>query len=239
MPNHVSNYTEITGPVEDLKKIAVIVTPHGVDEKEWGLSNLFPCPEPLYEARAEFFDLTSELVQNKIKTGEITPEMIDEIIESTNISKQNVKKYGHPNWYSWCVSNWGTKWGDYDHSDFGSSQNIDDSSNNSTITFGYSTAWGPFEDTFWEKVSADYPNCTFVTEFNEPGMMFLGVSVAYKGVCFIDSEEIEFSWGEDGPDDTALDNYYESIEEQQEKLKKDLMSSINNLYANTFVTIVN
>ncbi|NBO26342.1 MAG: hypothetical protein EBU96_06045 [Actinobacteria bacterium] len=47
---------------------------------------------------------------------------------------QNLKKYGHKDWYGWCIENWGTKWNSYwtNWSEDGSS-----------VTF--CTAWSPPE----------------------------------------------------------------------------------------------
>lgn len=49
------------------------------------------------------------------------------------IYTSNVDKYGHATWYSWCIDNWGTKWGAYDCS------LSKDSKTSATLCFN--TAW--------------------------------------------------------------------------------------------------
>lgn len=48
---------------------------------------------------------------------------------------ENIKKYGYPQWYDWCVENWGTKWNVEDDVDVSYNKNTDEYD----ITFD--TAW--------------------------------------------------------------------------------------------------
>lgn len=56
----------------------------------------------------------------------------------------NIKEYGSPTWYDWCVENWGTKWG------------VAGFSYNET-TMIFDTAWVTPEPIF-EKMSKELPN---------------------------------------------------------------------------------
>jgi len=58
-----------------------------------------------------------EILKTEIDFEKICPTPkelfnLEEIPEKTRISaeKENIKKYGHANWYDWRVANWGVKW---------------------------------------------------------------------------------------------------------------------------------
>lgn len=78
-------------------------------------------------------------------------------------------------WYGWCVTNWGTKWGAYDCD---ASVNHDGGA-----TIFYNTAWSPFDDGFFEAMSAQLPGAAIYNTFEEPGCDFYGVQVARDGEC--------------------------------------------------------
>jgi len=61
-------------------------------------------------------------------------------------------KYGHDNWYDWCHSNWGTKWGCYDFE-------IDDAQ------LKFTTAWSPMDDTIIKLMAQDFPD--MIWDFEE------------------------------------------------------------------------
>lgn len=54
----------------------------------------------------------------------------DELVELGQKAIQNMRDYGSPTWYSWSVSNWGTKWNCYSNS-----------YNEETGILGFQTAW--------------------------------------------------------------------------------------------------
>lgn len=81
----------------------------------------------------------------------------------------------------WRLSNWGTKWGDYDYfSDDIEVEHHDDGM--ASISLSYHTAWSPFDTVYWTKVSTDYPTLWFTTSYSEPGMCFVGAFSARNGI---------------------------------------------------------
>lgn len=81
-------------------------------------------------------------------------------------------------WYEWCVSNWGTKWGDYDTQLF---KDVPDEA-----IFHYQTAWGPYSTDFLQQISKPFPTLTFLMQYEERGMEFLGVVVVRNGEVLFD-----------------------------------------------------
>ena len=78
-------------------------------------------------------------------------------------------------WYSWAIENWGTKWGDYDH------YVMLFEAGGGYIDMAFLTAWGPFSDAFWHRVSRQFPDLTFIVSYHEPGMVFCGASKYRNG----------------------------------------------------------
>lgn len=56
---------------------------------------------------------------------------------------ENIKKYGHKDWYDWSIANWGTKWNAY------SFQLVKEDENSLTVQFD--TAWSTPEP-IWDKL---------------------------------------------------------------------------------------
>jgi hypothetical protein len=129
------------------------------------LQKIFPCPEELLNttAPAEFND------KDKYDS--------------------NIKKYGHPDWYTWQVANWGTKWDITLNSDLEPEENEDGTS---TIRAGFDSAWGPPVEAFqklYEKYKAK--NIYIRLEYFEPGCAFLGVAKTVDGDFVDDCREYE------------------------------------------------
>lgn len=77
-----------------------------------------------------------------------------------------------PNWYGWCMENWGSKWGDYD---------TELTLNENEITGWYSSAWGPCNEGQLA-LSQVFPTLNFEVDYNEPGQMFRGIEKTENGV---------------------------------------------------------
>lgn len=120
-------------------------------------------------------------------------------------------------WYTWCVNNWGTKWGDYETQLF--KEQVDEA------IFHYQTAWGPFSDEFLQKISKPFPTLTFLMQYQETGCCFAGVSAVCNGdVLYSECVEPELpEYNEDNEDqwyDEMNDAYLREIDRMTVEAEK-------------------
>jgi hypothetical protein len=173
MPNHTANNFTITGPKDTVLAFIERAKDKNPDElhpQELSFNSLLPLPKELKGIASPVRIMTQDQIdeiwavwnerksQGKLGTFEkngpfglgLTREQSEELIS----------KYGSCDWYSWCVSNWGTKWDCYDVTEWSVNENGDTAS----ATIYYETAWSP-ATTLWLKVSTEYPDCEFYHEF--------------------------------------------------------------------------
>jgi hypothetical protein len=146
MPNWCFNRLTVDTTSEGGKKLAEAFKPKYEREGELyaqPFQDLMPCPKDL-------LDTPANLAR-----------------EHNDQQKANVEKYGFPDWYGWCVANWGTKW-DARVVEF------EDHNPNETYVM-FETAWSPPENFFQVFVLAN-PDVYFRNEFDEEGM-------SYEGFC--------------------------------------------------------
>jgi hypothetical protein len=183
MANTCSNITTISGPPEDITEFINTVTTVDGDSLITDIANsLMPIPESLKETNASF--ASEEPHPNwavMLADGSITQEGYDNLValnaEDWEKQQQNLATHGVKDWYDWALKNWGTKWGDHDHWEIPSEDQVE----TGEVFYRYDTANSPFNDAFWEKVSLMFPTLTFVTIYSEPGNSFCGASAAKDG----------------------------------------------------------
>jgi hypothetical protein len=95
-----------------------------------------------------------------------------------------VAKYGHSDWYSWCISNWGTKW---DISPYGC--DIE----NGQLVGSFDSPWGPPTEAYAKLEELGFEVRAY---YCEPGMGFAGVyedgfdeSYDYSGMSADEAED--------------------------------------------------
>ncbi len=119
-------------------------------ESQLSLQKLFPCPQELLETTAP------------------APSDKADLYEA---------KYGHSDWYSWQVSNWGTKWdiGPVDMSFDSHTTNNENGTH--TLSVGFDSAWSPPVEAM-KKLYERYKdqNIKIRLEYFEGGCAFLGVA---------------------------------------------------------------
>jgi hypothetical protein len=74
--------------------------------------------------------------------------------------------------YSWCLRNWGTKWGDCE---------TEITVNDDYLVLRYQTAWSPAVEGI-ERISAMFPTLVFQTDWVEEGIGFIGAASFENGI---------------------------------------------------------
>ena len=150
MPNWCDNQITITGPNSVIDKIEKIVK----EEKDTdGLLNFFhPMPKALEGTEA---GPPAKTKKEKLERARLQVE------------------YGASNWYDWRTTNWSTKW---EVNEFYGvdRQPLNDSLDESTISFAFSSAWAPPINAY-EKFLENNSNCFIRAYYYEGGCDFMGL----------------------------------------------------------------
>jgi hypothetical protein len=219
MPNWCYNTVNIYGPTDEVKRLrATIATEQG------GWRDLMPMPEALKGTTSPTPDSPDPHPHwaNLVADGSMTQERYDELVAS-NIKRyedgQKVKELtGYTDWYEWCVSNWGTKWGDCD-TQIGEVTQV-----TPTIAHFHSyfeTAWGPYDERFWEIATSNFEVAVIIWNTEESDA-FYGTQAFYKGERIYDDQTNEYinlpEYDDDDPQAyfDAKDKWYSFASERSE-----------------------
>lgn len=104
-------------------------------------------------------------------------------LEEGQIAIDNVKNYGHKDWFDWRVANWGSKW------DSGDEVSVNEISDDQ-ISLEMSTAWSPPTTAFataFEKLSL----ISIEIEYEEPSCGFEGTFTVENGESSDDQREYD------------------------------------------------
>ena len=104
--------------------------------------------------------------------GTTSPQRVGDTENCTITESKSAElkhKYGYDNWYDWCNTNWGTKWGCYEFE-------IDDDQ------IRFTTAWSPMDELIIKQMAQDFPDM-FWTYEEEQGW---GAELSIGGGDFID-----------------------------------------------------
>ena len=142
MPNWCFNHLTVSVHNESGKKLVQAFKPdHAQGEEEASpFTALYPCPDELMATTANFSNDSPE-------------------------KKANIEKYGHADWYSWRLANWGTKW---DAADICFLEE-----NEECVQIRFDSAWSPPTE-FFEWYAKENPDVVFLNQYDEEGMGFEG-----------------------------------------------------------------
>ena len=146
MPNWCNNQVEISGPKKVIDQIQKIV-----DENHIKDDNDPNIPED----------------QGLLDWMVPMPKELRQTTADGSERKDLLEKYGHSDWYGWANDNWGTKWDIHEFYGF-------TRKNESTIEFGFDTAWAPALTAF-ETWLAKNDDCSVKCTYYEPGCDFAGI----------------------------------------------------------------
>lgn len=151
MPNWCFNTLQVSKHSESGRRLIDAFRDNHTNDKGEKYSSpftdLYPCPQELMDTEASFGGTDEEQAIRKAKED------------------SNLAKYGHTNWYSWRLANWGTKW------DACEVYIEDEDENEALIRFD--TAWCS-PDKFFEWYARENPDVVFLNQYDEEGMSFEG-----------------------------------------------------------------
>jgi hypothetical protein len=121
---------------------------------------------------------------------------------------RNRERFGHTDWYSWSIENWGSKWNahnpqllDYDLPEIELPSTGDTklappaeapSTSKGRLQYSFLTAWSPVEPVL-VAMSAAYPDLTFEAVFEEESRLFYYSAIFEKGEK-INEEDLTYLW---------------------------------------------
>ena len=202
MPNWCDNQVTITGPNSVIDKIEKIVNDESNNVENGLLQFFHPMPKALKDTVAG-----------------PEPKTKKEKLEKARLNVE----YGASNWYDWRCTNWGTKWELCEF--YGvDRQHLNDSLDESTISFAFSSAWAPPIGAY-EQFLADNENCSLKAYYYEGGCDFMGEWDNGSDDCYAPSDykSTDDFW-QDGIGSTLDDifNITESMAEyEQEELDNE------------------
>jgi hypothetical protein len=173
MPNHITNQLKVIGSNEQVEKLFNQIRNKKKDTEEnkclIDFNKIIPMPESLNitsgssvdNAVLVLTDNTEELKkmldypwvkdEGITNVSDLKKRLVKNLspkdLEQGKMALENIEKYGHKDWYSWSIANWGTKWNAY--SQFQIEENI----------ISFETAWStPFP--LMEELSRMFPELT-------------------------------------------------------------------------------
>lgn len=145
MPNWAHSTLTVIGYCDELEKFTRAV------EGETGFSfrSLLPVPKEL-EIPAHFREVES-------LASDASPEEREEWAQR----QANIATHGCPDWYHWCIKNWGTKWDATRVFSTGAQQFAEGEALMAYVVYAFHTAWSP-PVAFVEETSRRFPLLVFV-----------------------------------------------------------------------------
>ena len=204
--NHITNILTLVGSESDVKKVREAIAGVNVESEELislDFNKIIPMPSSLSISSGSTTDFGLAVIMSREKgdhsqilkimnypwakaEGLNTPEkmcqhLIDE--DKANLTEgllafTNLKEYGHMDWYSWSIANWGTKWNAY------SIESIDD------ISIKFQTAWSsPL--LVIKTLSKQFPNVEMMIEYADEDFGYNCGRTVFKEGEEITSEQPE------------------------------------------------
>lgn len=166
MPNHVQNYLYITAPTA--QRLQEVFTFIKGEEEFIDFNAIIKTPKEIENIEHCIETTLAEEIVKKEK-GKKIGEYFNEKINNLTAEQQeqiqpyidNVRKYGHADWYHWRLENWGTKWNAYEQRRL----SLENPQSDDTIdTLMFQTAWTTPHPVI-EHLSKLFPDCSFDVEY--------------------------------------------------------------------------
>lgn len=138
MPNHVENIISLSGNEQEIQRMLKRIKSDMFGVGTVDFEKIIPMPESLniesgtrtdrgLRAYRDFIEVYTfgRSARDALKALEDIPQKSEEIFlrQRTDIRREewalgktawnNIRQYGAPTWYDWCIEHWGTKWNAY------------------------------------------------------------------------------------------------------------------------------
>ena len=177
MPNHVANRISLRGDPKEIRSMLEAIRSDEFGIGSVDFNKIIPIPESLHiaagsktvgglKAYRDFIEVytfgrSAEETQKALENIPIESENAF-LRQRTDVARDewelgktawnNIRQYGAPTWYEWCIQNWGTKWNAYGY------EPDTDYSSSDALTF--QTAWaGPHP--ILQRLSKMFPDIAF------------------------------------------------------------------------------
>ena len=159
MPNHVANHISLQGDPEKIRSMLEAIQSDELGVGSVDFNKIIPMPKSLnieagsrtdrgLKAYRDFIEVYTfgRSADDTLKALENIPAESEKVFlrQRTDIRREewelgktawnNIRQFGTPTWYEWCVRNWGTKWNAYGYDEGGVDYHDGDS-------LRFQTAW--------------------------------------------------------------------------------------------------
>jgi hypothetical protein len=181
MPNWCYNHLEVTGDEKQLREFV---------EK----SLVSPEKNEIHDATEFIFNGTHPMPEElSITKGTQTQEEKEQAI-------LNLANHGYTDWYEWHIGEWGTKWD--------ACEPYINHNDKDYFSVNFQSAWAP--PIQWiDNIMKDFPDLSFILEYEEPGMGFGGRLTAEYEVIWDD-----FTWDIDQASECCEGKVYYTDDEE-------------------------
>jgi hypothetical protein len=149
---------------------------------------------------------------NSLTVSHTDKDMVQKFADAYNtgnVCQQFIPMPEGEDWYSWNVSNWGTKW-DFGKDTHDDPATVEEKNDRYEVCVGPSTAWSPPIDFYNHLVELGY---SVHASYFEPGMGFCGVySNGYDNYVDYGDDKDNIPVGV--WNDFALDDFFETMEQE-------------------------
>ena len=163
MPNHVRHRIVCTGTSSDVaafKNLMVVPGELPWDNSNFDFNRIIPRPEILDRVVAP----VRKGDNGRTMLYEDAVNLIGPTREATEEEQKELDALPYPDWYTWSVEKWGTKWNSYDFGEV---------SDRARYEFVFDTAWSPPVPVF-DELSEKFPQLSFDVAWFDEGWCHAG-----------------------------------------------------------------
>ena len=140
MPNHIMKLITLNGDEKVIEELRMQLKQKDSEPGSLDFQKIIPMPESLnieagtktdfgmklyliaaaLDISEEQYAVSGDRIRDVLRhtdymaAKQVNDETLEEDLKIGKIAVENIKNYGAPDWYDWCIENWGTKWNAYD-----------------------------------------------------------------------------------------------------------------------------